>query len=394
MRKTIRQAFAVTFDYPVTFTRGMFRPANTVLVETLARSGERQPARVAVYVDEGVKNVVPEIVRCFEAHRARIELMSPPRVLPGGEGVKNVTSVAKGVVEELIDQRMDRQSFVLAVGGGALLDAVGFATALVHRGLRLVRAPTTVLAQNDAGVGVKNAVNFEGGKNLIGTFSPPFAVINDLDFLNSLPARAWTDGIAEAFKVAIIKDAVFLNALCDLAPALRARDAQAMEQLVVRCAELHLEHIRSSGDPFELGRARPLDFGHWSAHKLESLSDYQISHGRAVAIGIALDSAYAAAKGWLAEADFQKIYDGLTRAGFELWTDLLERRNAAKEWELIEGLRDFREHLGGELCVTMPRGLGQKFEVNEIDTDTIARSVSRLRHAHTTPAPTSSDLRP
>lgn len=129
---------------------------------------------------------------------------------------------------------------------------VGFVTALVHRGLRLVRMPTTVLAQNDAGVGVKNGMNEHGVKNFLGTFAPPFAVVNDAAFLETLPDEHWRGGISEAFKVAIIKDRAFFEFLVRSAPRLRAREANAMEALVKRCAVLHLEHIASSGDPFEI----------------------------------------------------------------------------------------------------------------------------------------------
>jgi 3-dehydroquinate synthase len=203
--------------------------------------------------------------------------------------------------------------------------------------------------------------------------------LNDLDFLRTLPDAAWTDGIAEAFKVAIIKDEKFFSRLCEIAPRLRARDEAAMEELVVRCAELHLQHIRENGDPFEFGQARPLDFGHWSAHKLEQMSGYAISHGTAVATGIALDSFYALEKGWITGAGFDAIHDGLHRAGFPLWHDVLEHRAKDGSLEVLTGLRDFQEHLGGELCVTMPRGLGAKFEIHEMDAAIIESAVVELK---------------
>ena len=250
---------------------------------------------------------------------------------------------------------------------------------LFHRGLRLVRVPTTVLAQNDVGVGVKNAMNFDDGKNLIGTFSPPFAVLNDFNFLRTLPDDVWIAGISEAFKVAIIQDAEFFKDLCRDAVKLRARDEAAMESLIRRCAKLHLEHIRTSGDPFEYGRARPLDFGHWSAHKLESMSGYRIDHGHAVAIGIALDSSYAARKKWISEKEFHTICGGLSDSGFALWDDLLERRMKSGKLEILEGLKSFQEHLGGELYITFPKGIGRKFEVQEVDAALVEKSIGQLK---------------
>jgi 3-dehydroquinate synthase len=382
MTRVLHQAFAVSFDYPVVFTRAAFDPANRALVDMLDRRGDTRVHRVVVMIDGDVAAAWPDlpaqIERYAAAHAARFELAAPPRIVPGGERIKNDPAQVEDLIRRLVDLHMDRQSYVLAIGGGAVLDAVGYAAALVHRGLRLVRLPTTVLAQNDAGVGVKNAINWRGAKNMLGTFAPPFAVINDLDFLRTLPERSWIDGIAEAFKVAIIKDAAFFRELCGLAPALRARDEAAMERLVVRCAELHLEHIRGGGDPFEYGRARPLDFGHWSAHRLEILSDFALSHGQAVAIGVALDSLYAGLKGWLRPEDVADIRSGLAACGFALWHDVLARREAGGQLALLRGLEDFREHLGGELCVTMPDGLGRKFEVHELDPALVEEAVRRL----------------
>ncbi len=380
--RIIRQAFSVSYEYPVAFTRGLFAPENTLLAEIARAAGVRRH-RAAVFIDDTVARARPALAgdaAAYLENRPEIfDLVALPRLVPGGERCKNNLQVVGDIIAVLSLNKMDRHAFVIAIGGGAVLDAVGFAAALFHRGLRLIRVPTTVLGQNDAGVGVKNAINFLNTKNLLGTFAPPFAVLNDLDFLRTLPDAAWTGGIAEAFKVAIIKDAKFFARLCELAPRLKNRDEAAMEELVARCAELHLDHIRSNGDPFEFGRARPLDFGHWSAHKLEQMSAYAVGHGQAVAIGIALDSFYALRKGWLSEAEFEAVAGGLRRAGFSLWHDLLERRDGDGSLEILRGLRDFQEHLGGELCVTMPRGLGAKFEVHEMDYTIIESAVAQMK---------------
>jgi 3-dehydroquinate synthase len=292
--QTIPQRIEVTWEFPVVFTRGLFDPANPVLVETMERLREGRRHRALVFVDSFVAAAHPQLAAqidaYFAAHPARLELAGPPEIVPGGEAVKNDFALVQGFMRLMLERRMDRQSFIVIVGGGAVMDAVGLAAALVHRGLRQIRVPTTVLGQNDAGVGVKNGVNFLGGKNAIGTFAPPFAVLNDFNFLLTLPDRDWLCGVAEAFKVSIIKDADFFAWLCAHAADFRRRDADAMQRLVFRCAEMHLEHIRTNGDPFEYGRARPLDFGHWSAHKLELMSGFRISHGEAVAAGVLHDS--------------------------------------------------------------------------------------------------------
>jgi 3-dehydroquinate synthase len=198
---------------------------------------------------------------------------------------------------------------VLGIGGGAVLDMVGYAAATAHRGIRLIRVPTTVLAQNDSGVGVKNGINAFGKKNFLGTFAPPYAVLNDIDFLTTLDDRDWRSGIAEAVKVALIKDANFFEFITTNAKALARRDMDSMQHLVYRCAQLHLNHIANSGDPFEKGSSRPLDFGHWAAHKLEQLTHYNLRHGEAVAIGIALDTTYSYMAGMLSRSDWQQVLE-------------------------------------------------------------------------------------
>ena len=147
-----------------------------------------------------------------------------------------------------------------------------------------------------------------------------------------------------------------------------------------RCAEIHLEHIRTNGDPFEYGRARPLDFGHWSAHKLELLSNFRISHGEAVAAGVLLDSFYAHRKGWLSAEELDLIASGLRASGFELWFPEYEQLDANGVPVVFGGLEDFREHLGGELTVTYPRGIGARQEVHEVDLALMQESLDDLRH--------------
>lgn len=381
-----QQKISVHWDFPVHFTNHLFSPGNTVLRETVLRLGEKRRHRILFYIDAHILKARPEISTEITEHCARnadiLELAAPPQEVPGGEACKNDFRYIESLLDQLLRLRMDRQSFVVVIGGGAAMDAVGFAAALVHRGLRLIRVPTTVLGQNDAGVGVKNAVNYLG-KNAIGTFAPPFAVLNDFEFLRSLPDRDWLCGVAEAFKVAIIRDADFFADLCESAPRYPERDFEAMTDLVRRCAILHLEHIRTNGDPFEYGTARPLDFGHWSAHKIELLSEFAVSHGEAVAAGVLLDSIYACSHGWIRAEELERIDKGLRGSGFRLWFDAYNQRDTKGERLVFGGLRDFQEHLGGELCVTFPLGIGARFEVHEIDMDRMEHAILELeRRAH------------
>ncbi|HUS90656.1 MAG TPA: 3-dehydroquinate synthase [Phycisphaerae bacterium] len=376
------QRISVPFDYPVHFAHHVLAGDNELLAGVLDRLGEGRRHRAIVYVDEGLAaaqgDVVDRIKEYFHARPRRLELAGPPQLVPGGEVAKNGWAVVRDILTTAGNLHLDRQSFVVAFGGGAVLDMVGFAASLVHRGLRLVRVPTTTLAQNDAGVGVKNGMDEHGQKNYIGTFAPPFAVVNDFEFLRTLADRDWVGGIAEAFKVALIKDVEFFRFLCDRAGDLRRRDQAAMEHCVRRCAILHLEHIRAGGDPFEFGSARPLDFGHWIGHKLETMSDYRLGHGQCVAIGLAVDSFYAMRQGLLGEGDFERILTGLTDCGLPVWSELLRCRAADGTLEILRGLEDFREHLGGSLNITLPDTLGRKCEVHEVHPAVIEDAVEHL----------------
>jgi len=369
------QRIAVPFEFPVIFTDSLFAPGNTALHRALRRLAEARPPRAMICVDSGAEAASPGLAAAAAAwcRKWEVDLAAPPLILAGGEAAKNDWNATQGLIREMLRLRLDRHAFVIIIGGGALLDAAGFAASLVHRGLRVVRVPTTALAQCDGGVGVKTAVNFAGGKNAIGTFAPPFAVLNDFQFLTTLGDPEWRGGVAEAFKVAIIRDRPFLDFLCENAAAFRQRRHGPMRHLVQRCAELHLGHIAGGGDPFEMGRARPLDFGHWSAHKLELLSAFRIGHGDAVAAGVALDSATAALEGWIGGEEFLRIHRALAQAGFPLWYPEME------DPALLDGLREFQEHLGGELCITFPNGLGARREESRLAPETIRASLRRLK---------------
>jgi len=381
-----RQQFTVPFAYPVVFTRGVFDAANVVLRDEIARPEPARRHRVAVFLDSGVAEAWPGLAARIEAyaaaHAGSVALVHPPRVVPGGEAIKADLGGIRDVMHEIARWGLCRHSYVVAVGGGAVLDAVGFCASLVHRGLRMIRVPTTVLAQNDAGVGVKTGIDTDGGKNTAGTFAPPFAVLNDLDFLATLSDLDWIGGAAEAFKVAILKDRAFFHWLRANAAAIPARDPGVMERLVVECARLHLDHIRTGGDPFESGAARPLDFGHWAAHQLEVMTGYRVRHGQAVAAGIALDSCYARALGWLDAAELESILAALESAGLPLWYPEFDLRGGDGSLVLLDGLRKFREHLGGELCVAFPDGIGSRREAGAIDTALVETCLGLLRGRH------------
>ncbi|MFY7827083.1 MAG: 3-dehydroquinate synthase [Flectobacillus sp.] len=374
----IQQSFQVHFSYNIQFTKNLFAPENSLFIDFLRNYGSPTfKKKILFLIDEGVAEAHPylqDAIRKYFATQDAIELASDILVLPGGEIVKNQPSYFDKALEAIDTYGIDRHSFVAAIGGGAFLDMTGYASAVAHRGVKHIRIPTTVLSQNDSGVGVKNGINYIGKKNFLGTFAPPVAVFNDSNFLTTLNDRDWRSGIAEAVKVALIKDLTFFTWLEDHAFALANRDEDAMYQHIFRCAELHVQHI-SSGDPFESGSARPLDFGHWAAHKLEYLTNFSIRHGEAVAIGIALDSVYSHLKGDLTENDLQRIITLLQNLGFELYHPALAENDKINLWK---GLNEFREHLGGQLTITLLKALGKGEEVHEIDFELVKQAVDYL----------------
>jgi 3-dehydroquinate synthase len=242
-----------------------------------------------------------------------------------------------------------------------------------------VRFPTTTLSQGDGGVGVKNGVNFAGKKNWVGSFAVPHAIINDFCFLKTLPPRELRHGLIEALKVSLIRDAEFFETMEAHADDLAALLPASVEPVVRRSAELHVEHIAGCGDPFELGSARPLDFGHWAAHKLEQVSQFRIAHGEAVAIGMALDLLYSVRADILPREVALRIIALIERMGFATYAAELLENTATGEPVILQGLEEFREHLGGQLTITLVPSIGSKVEVHEMNRAFILDALHELR---------------
>ncbi len=382
----IQRSIQVNWPLRVFFTEDVFAPANLVLKAALAENTASASRTALVVLDESLAQAQPDLGRriedYFAAHADSVKLVTPPLVIEGGERAKN-SPLHVAEIHSLIDRHhIDRHSYLIAVGGGALLDVAGFAAATAHRGVRHVRIPTTTLSQADSGIGVKNGINAYGKKNFVGTFAPPHAVINDFNLLATLEPRDKRAGYVEAVKVACIRDVKFFEEIERDAEKLVAFEPAAMKRLIQRCAELHLDHIATNGDPFELGSARPLDFGHWSAHKLEQLSSFQIRHGEAVAIGIAMDVLYSRQTGLLDAASAGRVLTLLERLGFDLFTNELLNVDSDGNLQVLGGLNEFREHLGGELTVTLLHAIGRGVEVHEMNLPKVIGAIHELRERH------------
>jgi len=376
MQEELDVRFSVEFVHRVRFTTDLFSPENRTLLNLLERS-HGSPAKVMVFIDSNVtlsnENLIPQIKDYFQHHADFISLASSFQIVPGGEAIKNESHNLEKLLHSIEKGKLCRRSYVIVIGGGAVLDAVGLSAAIAHRGVRLIRVATTTLSQADSVVGVKNGVNAFGKKNYLGSFAPPWAIINDESLLRSLNIRDWVAGFSEAVKVALLKDGELFEQISSNALKIHARDEEIAIPIIRRSAILHLEHITKNGDPFEVQMARPLDFGHWSAHKLEQLTHHTMRHGEAVAIGVALDVVYSHLMGTLSERDLRKILLCLEDLGFSLYHPVFEQAD-----EILDGLEEFREHLGGILTITLLKGIGQPYDVHQVDHEIMKASLQYL----------------
>ena len=383
MTDTIDIDFEVPFRHRVRFTDNLAEEDTQVLLDLLESPADIKP-RVLMVVDEQLaehSGRVSELVSRLENDQNILlldggssERPGPSFVLPGGEAVKNSTDFVEQLLSLINERNLDRRSYIVVIGGGAVLDAASYAAAIAHRGIRVIRIPTTTLAQGDSGVGVKNAINFFRKKNWIGTFAVPWAVINDAALLTTLPNRDFRCGFSEAIKVSLLKSTTDFEELCENATRIANREMESAFTAIKKSCLWHLKHITQGGDPFEALEARPLDFGHWSAHKMEQMSGYRLRHGEAVGIGVAIDCIYSTRVFGFPESDAQRVLQCLKDFQLPLWDSTLNDFDA-----LLSGLEEFRQHLGGRLTITMLKAVGKPIDVHEIDSDAMRASVEQLR---------------
>lgn len=364
--------FSVSFRHRLRFTRDVMGLDSQVLADLLEPSESRIP-QVQFWLDEHVALANPDLKQRLHSfgrrHAERFHVVGSPQVVPGGEAVKNDIHILERMLKVFHEVDLDRRSYIVVIGGGAVLDVVGFAAAIAHRGLRLVRIPTTTLAQADSGIGVKNGVNLFQKKNWLGSFAVPWGVINDRAMLNTLSDRDFRCGFSEAVKVSLLKDAEYFERILQSAESIASRGPECWST-IRDSAHWHLKHITSGGDPFEMLEARPLDFGHWSAHKLEAMSNFELRHGEAVAIGVAIDTVYSTYIHGLPVADGDKVLQSLERLGLLMDHPALQQTD-----ELFQGLEEFRQHLGGRLTLTMLKAVGSPVDTHDIDRPQMVKAI-------------------
>ncbi|MEM6688561.1 MAG: 3-dehydroquinate synthase [Planctomycetota bacterium] len=381
-------SFSVPFVHRLRFTFDIAGDDFKTLLDLLEPGGDAVP-KVMIVVDQDLLEACPAVDAlarrldvCGQVQLVRADESPIACVLQGGEAVKNDSAGVDRLLSLINQHDLDRRSYVIAIGGGAVLDAAGYAAAIAHRGVRLIRLPSTTLAQDDSGVGVKNAINYFGKKNWVGTFAVPWAVINDRSLIQTLPDRDFRCGFSEAVKVSLLKSREDFDFLCDHAKQIADRDMDIAFDAIRRSCLWHLKHITQGGDPFEALEARPLDFGHWSAHKMEPLSGYRIRHGEAVGIGVALDCIYSSKVHGMPMDQAMAVCRCMHDLGLPLWDQTLDQAQV-----LMDGLEEFRQHLGGRLTVTMLRGVGEPIDVHDIDKEAMLESVLDLKRISHSLAP-------
>jgi 3-dehydroquinate synthase len=282
-------------------------------------------------------------------------------VLECTERSKSLTAVEK-LCQECFVAGLDRRSLLIGCGGGVCTDLVTMAASLTRRGLSYLRIPTTLIGLIDAGIGVKGAVNLPNKKSAIGVFCPPDHVLLDPAFLQTLPRELISDGLAEAIKVGVAVDPILFEFLeqfsSELLKSTSTADMTNLTELVWRSSLRLLEELEKNLYEDKTYQ-RVLDFGHTFSPLVESMSDFQVSHGVAVAVDIALSSAVAYELGLLSLEDRNRILRSLRAAGLPIYSPLLRAENC------IKALGEIEAHRGGHLNLVVPSGIGRALFITE-----------------------------
>lgn len=345
--------------YPI-FIGGGARNQLAILVNTL---GGIQ--RVVVVADQRVAELHAE------AAFAGVEPTPELVLFPSGEESKSLRQV-QSLYDEFAEARLGRRDLVVTLGGGVAGDLGGFAAATWMRGVRFIQMPTTLEAALDASIGGKTGINHAAGKNLIGAFHQPSAVLIDTEFLGTLPAREFRSGLAESVKHAAIRDADLFDWHERHAEEIVERQPEAVESLIARNCEIKAEVV--SQDERENDLRMILNYGHTIGHSVEHLLGYELSHGECVALGMIAENAIAAARGILPREDAERVRALLDR--LRLPTRLpkpVDSHEAAAVCHLDKKVRD------GVINFVFITGLGQPERVTDVSDDEIVAAVDAIQ---------------
>jgi 3-dehydroquinate synthase len=297
-------------------------------------------------------NVAPRYGKAAQQALVKAGFAAELITIPAGETAKSLKTL-ESCFNQLAAQRLERKSFIVALGGGVVGDLAGFVAATYLRGVAFVQVPTTLLAQVDSSVGGKVGVNLKAGKNLVGAFHQPRLVLCDLDTLASLPMREYRAGLAEVIKYGIIYDAALFQRLERDLPRLLRRDPRTLAAIVARCCEIKAEVVRQ--DETESGLRAILNFGHTIGHALEAVSRYgKYLHGEAIAIGQVAAAKLSARLLGLSAREVDRIENLFHRAGLPTHVKL----NAPQRQKLLAAMKLDKKVSGGEIKFVLARKIG------------------------------------
>lgn len=290
--------------------------------------------------------------------------------LPDGEKFKTL-AVLERIFDQLLEKKHSRTTTLIALGGGVVGDMVGFAAACYQRGVDFIQVPTTLLAQVDSSVGGKTAVNHPRGKNMIGAFYQPKAVIIDVDVLSSLPPREFSAGIAEVIKYGLIRDIDFYHWLQSNLDGLMARDPDVLAEAILRSCQNKAEVV--AADETEQGNRALLNLGHTFGHAIETATGYtELLHGEAVAVGMVMAAEMSADLGWLARKDVDAIRTLIGRAGLPVAPPPSVSASRCRELMSL----DKKVH-DGALRLVLMRGIGESIVTADYPSEALDTLLAR-----------------
>jgi 3-dehydroquinate synthase len=349
-------------SYDILIGQGLIGSAATHLLPLLKRK------RVAIVTDENVAKLhLPTLQSALSAAGIAHDSL----ILPAGEATKSWEPFTQ-TVEWLLDQKIERRDIVIALGGGVIGDLVGFAAAVLRRGVRFVQMPTSLLAQVDSSVGGKTGINAAQGKNLIGAFHQPSLVLADIDALSTLTPRDFLAGYGEVVKYGLLGNAPFFDWLEEFGPKLAKGDIAARIEAVRISCQMKADIV--ARDETEQGDRALLNLGHTFCHALESATGYsdRLLHGEGVAIGCALAFELSSRLGLCSQEDPSRVRAHLRDMG--MMTDITDIGGDVGTVEsLVDKMAQDKKVIDGQLRFILARGIGQAFVTGDVPKDDVLR---------------------
>lgn len=326
----------------------------------------KQFTKIVIVGDSGARSLTTQISTTLELQEAAT------LIIPGGESCKTIEGL-ENIWSFFVSHRLDRRSLVIAVGGGALSDLVGFAAATFMRGIAYVPVPTTLLAQVDASIGGKSGINFGGAKNILGAIKQPVGIVVDIDALQTLPARDLRSGFAEVLKHGLIFDRAYFELVS-------SRDCltwtpDELVEIVFRSCEIKRDVVEA--DETEQGVRKNLNFGHTLGHAIEALAiaeHLSITHGEAISIGMHAASLISCRHGLLSTAEFSLILAGLQRVGLPTHVPTAMSTN-----KLIDLIKLDKKNVGGKTRWSLLKGIGNAIFDQEVSDEEIIEAIEAIQ---------------